>query len=199
MLDRSVRARLAPALATCAVALDRRGVRAGHVTAAGLAVGVGACVAAGSAHWTLALLLWLGNRTLDGLDGPLARRRGPSDLGGLLDFSADFVVYGGFVVGVAVAQPDARLAICVLLAAYLLNNVVLLSLSALGEKRALALGDERGLTLPTGLAEGTETIAVYVGLCLLPDHAAVIAYAFAAVVLVTVAQRLTIARRLLVS
>jgi len=128
---------------------------------------------------------------------PAARLQGPSDLGGLLDFAADFVVYGGFVVGVAIAEPDARVAVCVLLAAYLLNNVVLLSLSALGEKRALALGDERGLALPTGLAEGTETIAVYVLLCLAPGHAALIAYAFAGVVMLTVAQRLATARRLL--
>jgi len=197
MLDRPLRARLGPALTTAAAQLDRRGVRAGHVTAFGLLIGVGACVAAASEHWWIALVLWLANRTLDGIDGPLARLRGPSDLGGLLDFSADFVVYGGFVVAVAIAEPDARVAICVLLAAYLLNNVVLLSLSALGEKRARALGDERGLALPTGLAEGAETIAVYVLLCLLPGRAEVIAYAFAAVVLATVAQRLTTARRVL--
>ena len=197
MLDRPVRARLAPSLTAVAAALNSRGVRAGHLTALGLTIGIGACVAAAFSHWPLALVLWLANRTFDGLDGPLARLQGPSDLGGLLDFAADFVVYGGFVVAVAIAEPDARVAVCVLLAAYLLNNVVLLSLSALGEKRALALGDERGLTLPTGLAEGTETIAVYVLLCLAPGFAAEIAYVFAAVVMVTVAQRLATARRLL--
>lgn len=194
MLDRPVRARLAPALSAVAARLDRLGVRAGQLTAVGLAVGLGACIAAGLALWPLAVVLWLANRTLDGLDGPLARLQGPSDLGGLLDFSADFVVYGGFVVGVAIAEPDARLAICVLLAVYLLNNVVLLSLSALGEKRALALGDERGLALPTGLAEGTETIAVYVLICLAPGHATAIAYGFAALVALTVIQRLRTAR-----
>jgi len=197
MLDRPVRARIGPALSAGAARLDRAGVRAAHVTALGLLIGLGACAAAAFGEWAPALGLWLANRMLDGLDGPLARLQGPSDLGGLLDFAADFVVYGGFVVGVAIAEPDARVAVCVLLAAYLLNNVVLLSLSALGEKRALALGDERGLALPTGLAEGTETIAVYVLLCLAPGHAALIAYAFAGVVMLTVAQRLATARRLL--
>ena len=57
---------------------------------------------------------------------------------GMLDFVADFVVYGGFVVGVAVAVPDARVACCALLAAYLLNNVALLSFASLIEKRRLS-------------------------------------------------------------
>jgi phosphatidylglycerophosphate synthase len=73
--------------------------------------------AATLAFWPLALALWLLNRALDGLDGAVARASGGgSDLGGLLDFLADFVVYGGFVVGVAIAEPDARVARTVLLA-----------------------------------------------------------------------------------
>jgi phosphatidylglycerophosphate synthase len=197
MLDRPLRARLQPALSSTGAALHERCVRASAVTIVGLVVGVGACVAAALAAWPLALVLWLANRALDGLDGALARLEGPTDLGGLLDLTADFVVYGGFVVAVAIAEPDARVACTVLLAAYLLNNVVLLSLSALSEKRALALGDERSIVLPTGLAEGTETIAVYCLLCLLPSAAAPIAYGFAAVVLATVVQRLAVAGRLL--
>jgi len=35
---------------------------------------------------------------------------------------SEFVVYGGFVVGVSIAVPDARLACTVLLAAYLLKQ-----------------------------------------------------------------------------
>lgn len=53
------------------------------------------------------------------------------------------------------------------------------------------------LRFTTGLAEGTETIACYGLVCLIPEHAGTILWAFAAVVLVTVAQRLALARRLL--
>jgi phosphatidylglycerophosphate synthase len=194
MLDTAVRARLAPALDAVAA---RSPLSAGALTATGLAVGIGACVAAALALWPLALVLWLLNRALDGLDGAVARRRGPTDLGGLLDFAADFVVYGGFVVGVAIAEPDARIAVCVLLATYLLNNVVLLSLASLLEKRRVAGGDERSLRFTPALTEGTETIAAYALLCLLPAQAEWIASAFAAMVLVSVAQRLVLARRLL--
>jgi len=197
MLDAAVRGRLGPRLEPVAAALDRRGVTPGAVTAAGLLVGVAACVAAALGVWVAALVLWLVNRSLDGLDGTLARRRGATDLGGMLDFLADFVVYGGFVVGVAIAEPGARVACCVLLAAYLLNNVALLSFAALVEKRRLTFGDERSLRFTAGLTEGTETILAYCAFCLLPAHAATIAWVFAAMVMITVLQRVELARRTL--
>jgi len=197
MLDAAVRGRLGPRLEPVAAALDRRGVTPGAVTAAGLLVGVAACVAAALGVWVAALVLWLVNRSLDGLDGTLARRRGATDLGGMLDFLADFVVYGGFVVGVAIAEPGARVACCVLLAAYLLNNVALLSFAALVEKRRLTFGDERSLRFTAGLTEGTETILAYCAFCVLPAHAATIAWVFAAMVMITVAQRVALARRTL--
>jgi len=189
VLDQTIRARLRPGLDHAARRLASTGVSPGALTAAGLLAGLGACVAAATATWAAALGLWLLNRLLDGLDGALARRRGATALGGLLDFVADFVVYSGFVVGVAIAHPRARLACVVLLAAYLVNNVALLSFSSLIEPLGLRLGDERSLRLTTGLAEGTETIAVYVLFCVLPGASAVIAWAFAAIVALTAVQR----------
>jgi phosphatidylserine synthase len=174
------------------------GAGAGAVTAAGLVVGVGACVAAALSQWPLAVVLWMLNRLLDGLDGAVARASGGgSDLGGLLDFLADFVVYGGFVVGVAIAEPDARVACTVLLAAYLLNNVALLSFASLVEKRRLAFGDERSLRFTPGLTEGTETILAYCAFCAVPRHADIVAWVFAAMVLFTVGQRIRLAARTL--
>ena len=197
MLDTALRSRLVQPLDRAAAVLAARGVTAGAVTAIGLVVGTGACVAAAFGIWAAALPLWLANRALDGLDGALARLRGPTDLGGLLDFVADFVIYGGFVVGVAIAVPGARIACTVLLAAYLLNNVALLSFASLVEKRRLEFGDERSLRFTPGLTEGTETIAAYSLICLVPARAEFIAWVFAAMVLVTVAQRLALARRVL--
>jgi len=197
MLDALARRRLLPALDPAAAALDALGVRASHVTAVGLVVGVAACIAAGLALWPAALGLWLGNRVLDGLDGALARRRGATDLGGFLDFVADFVVYGGFVLGVAVAVPDARVACCALLAAYLLNNVAQLTFASLVEKHGLGYGDERSIRLTPGLTEGTETIIAYTAFCLLPSHAEIVAWTFAAMVLFTTGQRIVLAHRAL--
>jgi len=194
MLDARMRSALAPALDAGARRLDRSGLGPGAVTATGLVIGIGCCVAAAFGAWLVALILWLINRTLDGLDGPLARLRGATDLGGMLDFLADFVVYAGFPLGVAIALPGARIAACALLAAYLLNNVALLTFASLIEKRRLELGDERSLRFTPGLAEGTETIACYVAVCLFWAQAATIFWVFGAVVLVTAGQRVFAAR-----
>lgn len=191
MIDRPLRARLGPNLDRVASRLSGFGVAAGGLTALGLLAGIGACVAAATSSWVVALVLWLLNRVLDGLDGPLARRDGATELGGLLDFVADFVVYSGFVVGVAIAQPAARLACVVLLATYLVNNVALLAFSSVIERLRLTLGDERSLRLTTGLAEGAETIVVYVLFCVLPGSSSVIAWAFSALVALTAVQRVT--------
>jgi phosphatidylglycerophosphate synthase len=180
MLDRPIRA---------GARLDAAGCTPNGLTALGLLAGLAACAAVATGLEAPALALWLLNRLLDGLDGPLARRRGASELGGLLDFVADFVIYAGFVVGVAIDHRSARIACVVLLGTYLVNNVALLSFSSLIERLGLPIGDERSLRLPPGLAEGTETVIVYVLFCLLPGESTTIAWGFAAVVGVTAAQR----------
>lgn len=189
MLDRRARELTGPLWDAGGRALARRGVSAGAVTAAGFVVGVAACVAAALAAWWWALGLWLLNRIVDGLDGPLARSRGESDRGGFLDIMADFAIYGGFVVGVAVALPDARLACAALLASYYVNGSAFLALSSLLERRRAELGDDRSLRFVGGLTEGTETIIAHAALCVFPGYAATIAWVFAGAVLFTAGQR----------
>lgn len=196
MLDRPVRALLAPPLAAGGNRLAALGVPPLSLTALGWLLGIGACVAAGFGAWTAALLLWLSNRLADGLDGPVARAGAPSELGGFLDIVADFSVYGGFLVGVAVAEPSARLAALVLLAMYYVSGSAFLALSSLLERRQVG-GDERSLRFVGGLAEGTETVIVYVVICLLPGQAALICWAFAAAVALTAAQRVWMGIQLL--
>jgi len=197
VIDQALRAQLAPSLDRVADRLAARDVPALGVTAAGLLAGLAACVAIAESAWALALVLWLLNRGLDGLDGPIARWRGATELGGLLDFVADFVVYSGFVLGVAIAHPGARLACAALLATYLVNNVALLSFSSVIERLGLALGDERSLRLTTGIAEGTETIVVYCLFCVIPGSSTTIAWVFAGFVAMTAVQRVADAARIL--
>ena len=195
MLDAHTRRLVGPAVDVTARRLQQAGVSPTALTATGFVAGVGACVAAAFALWPLALGLWLANRALDGLDGPLARLRGATDRGGFLDIAADFTVYGGFVLGVAVAEPDARLACVALLVAYYVSGTAFLAWSSLAEPRAVTGGDERSLRFVGGLAEGTETIVVYVLFCLLPGSAETIAWTFAVLVAITALQRVVFAAR----
>ena len=198
MLDTRMRAMLGPALDSAGRRLARAGVPPTALTGAGWAAGAGACAATALRAWPAALVLWLANRLLDGLDGPTARASGrSSDAGGFLDIVADFSVYAGIILGLAIAVPQARLACVALLTAYYISGTAFLALSSLAERRRVRLGDERSLRFVGGLAEGTETIAVYILLFLLPGHAVLITWAFTAVVAVTAAQRVVIGVRLL--
>lgn len=193
MLDARLRRLLAPVLDAAATRLDHAGIAPLALTGAGWLAGIGACVAVATGCWVLGLVLWLLNRVLDGLDGPVARRRGASDLGGFLDIVADFSIYAGFVVAVAIAEPSARLACVALLCAYYVSGTAFLALSSLVEKRGVDTrgGDDgRSLRFVGGLAEGTETVAVYVLFCLSPEHAALIAWCFTVAVAITAVQRI---------
>ncbi len=193
MLDTRARRVLAPPLDAVAARLAEAGVPALALTAAGWVAGVAACLAVVAHAWLPALALWLLNRLLDGLDGPVARRQGATDLGGFLDIVADFSIYAGFVVAVGVARPEALLACLALLGAYYVSGTAFLALSSLLERRGTTVAaDGRSLRFVGGLAEGTETVVVYAVVCLLPDRAELIVWVFAAAVAVTAAQRIAL-------
>lgn len=201
MLDRYVRRAASPVLDGIGGRLADAGLPAGAVTATGWVLGVGACVSAASGVWAAALGLWLANRLSDGLDGAVARSLRPTAWGEFLDIVSDFSIYGGFVVAVAVAVPSARLACVVLLFTYYLSGTALLGLSSLLDRRRrrspAEAGEGRSLHVIGGLAEGSETVIVYVLFCALPGSAAQIAWGFAGAVALTAAQRIVIASRLL--
>lgn len=188
----------APPLDAAGLRLARAGVPALALTGAGWAAGAAAGAAAAVRAWPVALAMWLASRVLDGLDGAVARARaGATDAGGFLDIVADFSVYAGIVLGIAIAEPGARLACAALLTAYYVSGAALLALSSLAERRLHSLGDERSIRFAGGLAEGAETIAVYVLFFLLPRYAEAIAWVFTAMVAITAAQRIWQGWRLL--
>lgn len=200
MLDHRMRPLLQPVWEPLAGQLARRGVPAAALTVLGLVLGFGAAGAAAVRWWALALVLWLVSRVADGLDGPVARAgRGASDRGGFLDVVADFTVYGAFVVGCAIGQPDARLAVLVLLLTYYVNGTALLAFSSVVERRRHTTGleDDRSFVFARGLAEGTETIVVHALLVAFPAAMTAIAWTFAGVVAVTIVQRVRLAVRVL--
>jgi phosphatidylglycerophosphate synthase len=198
MIDTEVRTLLAPGLDRAGRWLARRGVRPLALTLLGLVLALAAAAAAALALWGWALALWLLSRLPDGLDGPVARASGGGTaFGGWADITADLAAYGTFVAGCAIGSPDARVACLVLLLTYYVNGGSLLALSAAAHERGIARADERTFHFTRGLAEGTETIVVHSLMVLLPAWMPVLAWGFSAAVLVTIGQRIRLARRLL--
>ena len=147
------------------------------VTCAAFLAGLGCAAAAAAQRDSLALLLWLLNRILDGLDGAVARLHSrQSDFGGYLDLVLDFAVYAAIPLGIVVGQPDAAnwWALGLLLASFLVNAPSWMVLSAILERRNADDADQRLTTIamPPGLVAGTETIIFFSLFLLFPSHVA---------------------------
>ena len=206
MFDTAARRVLARPLDTAAAALTRVGwLTPDRVTILGLLLGLASAAMAAHRWWVGALTLWLLSRLADGLDGPLARRRTadhaqahairdegppPSQAGGFLDISADFVVYGTTVVGVAVGAGGSPWPFLAVLLAYYVNGSVFLAFSSVAERTGRTIEDGRSLSFLGGLAEGTETVVVHSLWCLFPGTAGAIATVWAVVVGISAAHRI---------
>lgn len=195
MLDAKLRPLIDPPLNAAGRVLAGLGVTANALTFTGLAFGLGgaAAIALGEIGWGLALII--ANRLLDGLDGAVARVRGPSDLGGYFDIVADFAFYVSVPLAFGILSPANTLPALVLVASFVLTGVSFLAFAVIAGKRGATTEahGQKSFFYSTGLAEGTETIAVFIAMCLVPAWFAPLAYGFAALCVLTVFQRSALA------
>lgn len=198
MLDTRIRTIIDPWLETMAQELAARGATANGVTFAGLAIGVLSAVAIAFGIFWLGLILLLVSRLCDGLDGAVARAGRQTDFGGFIDIVADFAFYGMIPLAFIIADPSQNaIAGSVLLLAFYINGASFLAYSVMVEKRDLPPGarGKKSLFYSVGLTEATETIVLFVLMCLIPDWFPVLAFVFAAMVAWTTVSRVVMARR----
>ena len=193
MLDRMALVLLRPGLNGAARGLARLGVHADHVTLAGFAIGLAGAAAIASNRYPLGMALLLASRLCDGIDGALARLTAPTDRGGFLDITLDFMFYASVPLAFALADPAANaLAAAVLLAAFVGTGSTFLAFAALAARRGLhsTVYPAKGIYYLGGLTEATETLACFAAMCLWPQHFAALAFSFAALCALTIATRL---------
>ena len=198
MLDGWARQKLDPLLDRLAAGLSAAGASANAVTIAGAVIGLLAAASIGAGMFSLAIALILLSRLSDGLDGAIARIRGKTDFGGYLDIVLDFFFYGAIPLAFIIYDPSVNaVAGATLILSFYVNGASFLAYAVMAEKRALeshARG-EKSLFFTTGLAEATETIAVFVAMCLVPAWFAVLAWVFAAICFYTAVSRIVLASR----
>jgi phosphatidylglycerophosphate synthase len=198
MLDGWARRHLDPVLDGTGRRLAAAGVTPNGVTLAAFAAGIAAAVAIALGWFLIGLLLVLLSRLGDGLDGAVARVKGGTDLGGYLDIVLDFAFYGAIPIGFVLADPAANaVAGAVLVFSFYVNGASFLAYAIMAEKRGLKtdLRGQKSLFFTTGLAEATETLAIFVAFCLLPHWFAPLAYGFAALTFYTALSRIVLAAR----
>lgn len=195
MLDSRIRRLIDPVLDRLGAALAWAGLGANAVTIVGFAFGCGAWAALAFREYYLALALIAANRVADGLDGVIARRRGPTDLGGYLDIVLDFFFYAGVPFFFAVGRPEFALSAAFLVFSFVGTGSSFLAFSAIASKRGLTteLRGKKAIYYLGGLTEGAETIALFVVICLFPDQFAWCAWIFGGLCWVTTATRVAVA------
>ncbi|MCR9108313.1 CDP-alcohol phosphatidyltransferase family protein [Marivita sp. XM-24bin2] len=173
-------------------ALVARGISADQVTLVGFGIGLLGVVAAWMGLFGLAFLCLLMNRLADGLDGAVARLTHPTDRGAFLDIALDFMFYGLFPLGFALHEPSSNaLPAAVLICSFIGTGSSFLAFSIIAEKRKITSEDypTKGIYYLGGLTEGTETIALFVAMCLVPAAFPWLAYAFATLCAITTLTR----------
>ena len=183
MLDRRVLELSRGFLNALAVRLAARGIRADQVSWFGFVAGLAAVPLIVLQQFPWAILPVLVNRLADGVDGALARQVGPTDRGAFLDIALDFLFYSSIPLAFAIAEPQANaLAAAVLIYAIVGTGSTFLAFAVIAAKRKLssAAYPGKGFYYLGGLTEATETIAVFLSMCLLPGWFSALAYGFAA-------------------
>ena len=193
MIDRYLIPPLQRLLDKPARLLVRRDVTANQITLVGFVIGVLALPLLMVGAFELALIAVLLNRLADGLDGAVARRTQTTDAGGFLDIVLDFIFYQAVVVGFILNSPHEHLLPGLfLMLSFVGTGTSFLAFAVQASKRGLDNPHypNKSMYYMGGLAEGFETFAVFVLLCLMPQHFGIIAWLFGAVCWVTTATRI---------
>lgn len=198
MLDAKIRPLIDPPLNAMGLWLARLGISANVVTMLGMALGLAAAMAIAQGRFQLAIALILASRLADGLDGAVARATAKTPFGGYLDIVGDFIFYVSVPVAFGLFAPANLLPAMLLLAAFALTGVSFLAFASIAAEQGLEsrAHGEKSFFYSTGLAEGFETIAMFVAMCLFPGWFPALALGFAALCALTVIQRSWLAWRL---
>jgi phosphatidylglycerophosphate synthase len=194
MFDASLRRKFGAPLESAGRALARLGIGGDLLTALGLILCAPLFFMLAEGRYGLALLFLVLNRLMDLLDGPTARARGPSALGGYFDSVSDYIFYGGFVFFFALGAPEFALYAAFLLFGFVLSGSTFLAFAILAARYgwSSAAHGEKSFFYQRGFAEGTETFAAFVLMCLWPGAFPLIAALFALLCIATALQRIAI-------
>ena len=195
MLDSRLRPLFDPLLNSIAARLARAGVSANAITLTGFLVGLLAVPLIAYQFFLAALAAIFANRLLDGLDGAVAKQTGATDLGGYLDIVLDFIFYSAVILGFTLAMPDQAVYGAFLIFSFVGTGSSFLAFAIFAEKRGISseIHGSKSLYYLGGLTEGTETILLFILLCVFPAHFALFATVFGVLCWLTTFSRIQFA------
>ena len=192
MLDTNARKYVQPILDAVAHACLRVGISANVLTCVGMLLGVAAALLVLREQAVAGfIVLWLSG-LIDAADGTLARLTKPSPLGAILDITFDRVVEIAMIAALAGAFPDARFTLLILAGTIAIAMSLFLSIGA-----AVANQSIKSFHYAPGLGERTEAFICFSLMILDSARLVLWTWVFVGVIVVTMAQRLYHAYRML--
>ena len=177
-----------------------RQISANTITLVGFTVGAMVVPLLWFKLYSIAMAVILVNRFFDGLDGAVARKCGPTNLGGYLDITCDFIFYSVVIMGFALASPENNgLAAVFLIFSFIGTGSTFLAFAAAAEKQGVSSDAHRlkAFYYLGGLTEGTETILFFIIICIFPEFFPALAVVFGSICWITVLGRFVTAFTLL--
>jgi phosphatidylglycerophosphate synthase len=192
VLDARLRHIIDPALDNLASQLIKTGISANAITICGFLVGLAAIPFIALHFYHTALVLILFNRLMDGLDGAVAKQTKVTDLGAYLDIVLDFIFYSAVIFGFALAMPEKAIYASFLILSFIGTGSSFLAFAIFAEKRQITtdIRGKKSLYYLGGLTEGTETILLFILLCLYPAYFSTMALVFAMMCWMTTLSRI---------
>ena len=196
MIDRPLAARFKPCVDAIARRISQYGLQADTLTILGFLIGLASAVLIANSYFLSGLALILISRLFDAFDGAVARLTTPTDRGGFLDITLDFIFYASVPLAFAYANPATNaLAAATLLFAFMGTASSFLAYASLSAKRGDVPSPSKAIRYLGGLTEAFETLLCFALMCFMPQHFAVLAYGFAALCGITTLTRLYVGWR----
>ena len=184
---------LAEGLDALARRLIAMGIGPNVVSAAALILGLCGAGLFFFDHGWWAMLAIVASGLMDAVDGRVARLGpGPTPWGGVLDLTFDRIVEAGVLLGIAMPRPEWHLPALVLACTWYVNLCVFLAVGAASERQS-----EKVIVYAPGLLERGELLLLALVVVAFPAYAPLAAYGYAALEVVTAAQRFRYGRRAL--
>ena len=164
MLDAPIRRIAASPLERLADALANLGVGANALTLGGFTMGLAAAALIADSLFLQALVFLALNRLADVLDGMVARRTQPTELGAFLDATLDLFVYAAIPFGFALVHQQDALA-----AAFLLMGLMVAATPGLAARAFAPRAEMRTAPVhPFALVGHSETFLAFALMCVAP-------------------------------
>lgn len=192
MLDTKCRKFLQPLINIGADSFIKLGFSANKVTVIALILGV---LSGGfiylSMPITSIIFLWLSGY-LDAVDGTIARIKGSTYFGTVMDVTFDRVVEIIIIIGVALSNPNQRLNLVILASCIILSMTIFLTTGIMSNKIS-----DKSFYYQTGLAERTEGFVMFSFMIFFKGYLTLIISVFSIMILITAAQRFIEAKKIL--